>query len=114
MKENYQRKQKVIFLTNNGIILREVSDLVNVNVSTVAVIQLDEDVVIVVVRSHHRAGVEVAQLAAPVNTDPPPQLQLRDRLRSDLHNLRNKTDFNQQNIFIQTVLCIYCMLCVIY
>ena len=85
--------------------------MVNVNVSTVAVIQLDEDVVIVVVRSHHRTGVEVAQLAAPVNTDPPPQLQLRDGLRSDLHNLRNKTDFNQQNIFIQTLLCILHTLC---
>ena len=97
----------MVFLTNNGIILREVADLVNVYVSTVAVIQLDEDVVIVVVRPHHRAGVEVAQLAAPVNTDPLPQLQLRDGLRSDLHNLRNKTDFNQQNI--------YCaMLCIAY
>ena len=52
--------------------------MVNVDVATVAVIQLDEDVVIVVVRSHHRAGVEVAQLAAPVNTDPPAQLQLGD------------------------------------
>ena len=92
MKENYQRKQKVIFLTNNGIILREVSDLVNVNVSTVAVIQLDEDVVVVVVGPHHCAGVEVAQLAAPVNTDSPTQLQLGDGLRSDFNNLRGKKD----------------------
>ena len=52
--------------------------MVNVNVSTVAVIQLDEDVVVVMVRPHHGAGVEVAQLAAPVNTDPSAQLQLRD------------------------------------
>ena len=65
-------------LTNDWVILWKVADLVNVDVSTVAVIQLDEDVVIVVVGPHHRAGVEVAQLAAPVNTDPSAQLQLRD------------------------------------
>lgn len=79
-------------LTNDWVILWEVADLVNVDVSTVAVIQLDEDVVVVVVGPHHCAWVEVAQLAAPVNTDSPTQLQLGDGLRSDFNNLRGKKD----------------------
>ena len=73
-----QPKHRNSLLTNHGVILREVADLVKVNVSAVAVIQLDEDVVVVMVRPHHSAGVEVTQLAAPVNTDPPAQLQLGD------------------------------------
>ena len=77
-------------LTNDWVVLREVSDLVDVHVSAVAVIQLDEDVVVVVIRPHHRAGVEVAQLTAPVNTDPPAQLQLGDRLGSDLSDLQSR------------------------
>ena len=76
MKEKFREEDKNNFLTNYGVILREVPDLVNVDVSAVAVIQLDQDVVVVMVRAHHSTGVEVAQLAAPVNTDPSAQLQL--------------------------------------
>ena len=78
MNEYSSQKDKNNFLTNDGVILREVADLVKVDVSAVAVIQLDEDVVVVMVGPHHSAGVEVTQLAAPVNTDPSAQLQLGD------------------------------------
>ena len=83
-------KQKLNLLTNDWVVLREVSDLVDMNVSAVAVIQLDEDVVVVVVRADHRAGVEVAQLTAPVDTDPPAQLQLGDGLWPDLSDLQSR------------------------
>lgn len=82
--------KRIILLTNDGVILREVSDLVDVNVSAVSVVQLHQDVVVVVVRSHHRAWVEVAQLTAPVDTDPPSQLQLGDSLGPDLSDLRGE------------------------
>ena len=76
MKGKFREEDKNNFLTNYGVILREIPDLVNVNVSAVAVIELDEDIVVVMVGGHHSAGVKVAQLAAPVNTDPSAQLQL--------------------------------------
>ena len=58
------------------IVLREESHLVDVNVATVAVIELDEDIVWLKVGADHGAGVEVAHLVAPVDSHPPAPLKL--------------------------------------
>ena len=63
-------------LTNEGIVVREVADLINVNVSAVSVVQLDDGIVGVCgVRASDGAGVEVSHLTAPVGTDSPPWAQ---------------------------------------
>ena len=56
-------------LTDDGIVVREVADLVNVNVPAVSVVQLDDDVIVVGVGPGDGAGVEVSHLAAPVCAD---------------------------------------------
>ena len=58
-------------LTNDGIVVREVADLINVDVSAVPVVQLYLHVVAVGVRAGDGARVEEGHLAAPVGTDPP-------------------------------------------
>ena len=65
-----------MILTDYGIVVRQEPDLLNVDVPAVPVVQLDEDVLVVVVRADDSAGVEVGELTAPVDTDPPPQPQL--------------------------------------
>ena len=57
--------------TDEGIVVREVADLINVNVSAVPVVQLYHHVVAVGVRAGDGAGVEEGHLAAPVGTHPP-------------------------------------------
>ena len=61
--------------TDEGIVVREVADLVNVNVPAVSVVQLDDDVIVVGVGPGDGAGVEVSHLAAPVGTDSPARAQ---------------------------------------
>ena len=64
--------------------------MVDMNVTTVAVIELDEDVVGLKVGANHGAGVEVAHLVAPVDRHPPASLQLSHGSGSNFQNLRRK------------------------
>ena len=51
--------------------MREVPDLVDMDVSAVPVVELDDDVPVVGVGAGDGAGVEVGHLTAPVGADPP-------------------------------------------
>ena len=73
-----------------GIVLREEPDLVNVDVATVAIVELDQDVVWVEVGADDCAGMEVAHLGAPVDRHPPAPLQLSHRSGPDLQDLDRK------------------------
>ena len=72
------------------IVLREEPHLVDVDVTTVAVIKLDKDVVRLKVGADHDAGVEVAHLVAPVHGDPPASLKLRHGSGANFQDLRKK------------------------
>ena len=61
--------------------------MLDMDVSAVAVVELYQDVLVVIVGADHGAGVEVAELTAPVHADPPAQPQLGDSLRADFHYL---------------------------
>ena len=73
-----------------GIILREKPHLVNVDVATVAVIELDENIVGLEVGADDGAGVEVAHLVAPVHSHPPAPLKLRHSPRPNFQDLEKK------------------------
>ena len=73
-----------------GIVLRQEPYLVDMNVATVAVIELDEDVVGLEVGADHGAGVEVAHLVAPVDRHPPASLELRHSSGTNFQDLREK------------------------
>ena len=72
------------------IVLREEPHLVNVDVATIAVIELDKDVVGLEVGADHGAGMEVAHLVAPVDGDPPSPLKLRHCSGANFQDLREK------------------------
>ena len=80
------------------IVLREEPDLVNVDIATVAVIKLDEDVVGLKVRSDHGPGVEVAHLVAPVDSNPPTPLKLRHSAGTNFQDLK-KYILNDKNVY---------------
>ena len=77
-------------LTNMRIVLREEPHLVNVDVATIAVIELDKDVVGLEVGADHGAGMEVAHLVAPVDGDPPASLKICNSSRANFQDLRKK------------------------
>ena len=64
--------------------------MVNVDIATVAVIKLDEDVVGLKVRADHDPGVEVAHLVAPVDSHSPASLELGHGSGSNFQDLRKK------------------------
>ena len=72
------------------IVLREEPHLVGVNIATVAVIELDEDVVCLKVGADHGAGVEVAHLVAPVHGDSPASRKLRHGSGANFQDLRKR------------------------
>ena len=73
-----------------GIVLRQEPHLVDMNVATVAVIELDEDVVGLEVGANDGAGVEVAHLVAPVDSHSPASLELGHSSGSNFQDLRKK------------------------
>ena len=91
-----QRIEKIFqtqtILTDYGIVVWQEPHLINVHVSAVAVVQLDQDVLVVVVGADHGAGVEVVELTAPVDADPPAKAQLGDCVRPHLHDLQRIRD----------------------
>ena len=77
-------------LTNMRIVLREEPHLVDVDVATIAVIELDKDIVRLKVGADHGAGMEVAHLVAPVDGDPPASLKICNSSRANFQDLRKK------------------------
>ena len=73
-----------------GIVLREEPHLVDMDVATIAVIELDKDVVRLEVGADHGTGVEVAHLVTPVDGNPPASLKLRHGSGANFQNLRKK------------------------
>ena len=81
--------------------------MVDMDIATVAVIKLDEDVVGLKVRADHGPGVEVAHLVAPVDSNPPTPLKLRHSsgtnfqdLKKYILNDKNVYDYNYMTTFI--------------
>ena len=73
-----------------GIVLREEPHLVDMDVATIAVIELDKDVVRLEIGADHRARVEVAHLVTPVHSNPSASLKLRHGSGANFQNLRRR------------------------
>ena len=76
--------------TDYWVVRGEEADLLQRHLTTVPVIQLDCEVGLVV--AGDGGGVEVVQLAGPVNTHPGPQRQLAHTARQHLQHLHHKNN----------------------